>query len=75
VLAIGAIPTAGGFLFHVIAQSIQAPGWLAGVSPYAHLAAVPDAPPDWPATIAVSCIAMLMIVIGILGYTRRDLKG
>jgi ABC-2 type transport system permease protein len=75
VLAIGAIPTAGGFLFHVIAQSTHAPAWLAAVTPYAHLAAVPDAPPDWTATITVTCIALLMIAVGILGYTRRDLKG
>ena len=45
--AIGALPVAGGFLLNVVAQSTHAPGWLVNLSPFAHLSAVPNTPPDW----------------------------
>ncbi len=46
VVAIGALPVAGGFLLNVVSQSVRAPDWVMRLSPFAHLGAVPNAPPD-----------------------------
>ena len=45
--AIGALPVVGGFLLNVITQGMQAPTWVVNLSPFVHLPAVPNAPPDW----------------------------
>lgn len=73
VLAIGALPAAGGFLLHVLAQSTGAPDWVTGISPFAHLAAVPQTTPDWAAAAVMGTVALLLAGLGVLGYTRRDL--
>jgi ABC-2 type transport system permease protein len=71
--AIGALPVAGGFLLDVLAQSIDAPDWVRQLSPFAHLAAVPDTPPDPAATTALLAAGIAMVALGLYGYTRRDL--
>jgi ABC-2 type transport system permease protein len=72
--AIGALPAVGGFLLLVIAQSAGAPGWVVGLSPFAHLALVPVAAPNWPATLVMVGIALLMTALGSVGFHRRDLR-
>ena len=71
--AIGAVPVAGGFLLNVVAESTGGPSWVADLSPFAHLAPVPDATPDWIATSAFIIIGAGLIALGMLGYQRRDL--
>lgn len=73
VLAIGALPAAAGFLLHVLAQSTGAPDWVAQLSPFAHLAAVPLTTPNWAGATVMGAIALLLAGFGVLGYTRRDL--
>ncbi|WP_067857071.1 polyketide antibiotic transporter [Nocardia shimofusensis] len=73
--AIGAVPVAGGFMLDVIVQSIHAPAWLSEISPFAHLAAVPDTAPDWVASGVLTALAAAMIAIGLFGCARRDLDG
>ncbi|MGI5521107.1 ABC transporter permease [Micromonospora sp. CA-259024] len=75
VAAVGALPAAGGFLLRVIADSIGAPGWVGQVSPFAHLAAVPDSAPNWPATAVMVAVAVTLAALGAVGYRRRDLRG
>lgn len=70
--AIGALPLVGGFLVNAIMQATNAPGWVANLSPWAHLAAVPDAPPHWTAIIIFLLISAILITIGVCGYVRRD---
>ncbi|WP_051047512.1 polyketide antibiotic transporter [Nocardia asiatica] len=72
---IGAVPVAGGFLLDVMVQSTGAPAWIREISPFAHLAAVPDAAPSWAESAALTTIAAAMAAIGLYGYTRRDLRG
>ncbi|MEU5908996.1 hypothetical protein [Micromonospora sp. NPDC047527] len=74
VVAWGVVPTAGGFLLTVTADSFDAPGWVRGLSPYTHLAAVPSAGPDWPAMAAMVAVAVIAVAIGLAGYRRRDLR-
>ncbi|SNY77820.1 ABC-2 type transport system permease protein [Nocardia amikacinitolerans] len=72
---IGAVPVVGGFLLDILAQSTGAPSWAREISPFAHLAAVPDTAPDWTANLTFAAIAIATTTIGLYGYTRRDLRG
>lgn len=72
VLAIGALPIIGGYLVNVLAQSLNGPSWIATLSPWAHLAAVPDAPPNWGATIVLLLLGAVLTALGAVGYVRRD---
>jgi ABC-2 type transport system permease protein len=71
--AVGALPVAGGFLLDVITQGTNAPNWTMQLSPFAHMAAVPNAPPHWTAIAVFTLIGASLIVVGLAGYTRRDL--
>jgi len=71
--AIGALPVVGGFLVNVIIQSTKAPGWVVNLSPLAHLAAVPDTPPNWAATTVFLLIGAILTGLGVYGYVQRDL--
>jgi len=73
VVAIGALPVAGGFLLDVVTESFHAPGWVVNLSPFAHLGAVPNAPPDWAGLIAFVAIEVIAVAVGVAGYTHRDL--
>lgn len=75
VTLIGALPAAGGFLLQVIADSTGAPAWVAALSPFAHLASVPNAAPDWAGTCTMLLIAAALTAAGAFGYGRRDLRG
>lgn len=71
--AIGALPIVGGFLVNAIMQTTNAPGWVANLSPWAHLAAVPETPPHWAAIAIFLLIGAVMTALGVYGYVRRDL--
>lgn len=71
--AIGALPIVGGFLVNVIMQTTHAPGWVVNLSPWAHLAAVPDTPPNWAATTIFLFISAILTALGVYGYVQRDL--
>lgn len=73
VAAIGVLPAAGGFLWHVVAGSINAPAWLGKLSPFAHLAAVPATTPNWTTALVMTGLAAIGLVAGTVGYRRRDL--
>ncbi|MFR9778968.1 hypothetical protein ACL02O_23310 [Micromonospora sp. MS34] len=74
VAAVGMIPTAGGFLLKVTADSVQAPAWVGWPSPYAHLALVPGAVPNWTATAVMLAVAMAAAGVGAWAYSRRDMR-
>ncbi|GBE68120.1 exporter of polyketide antibiotics [Mycobacterium sp. MFM001] len=71
--AIGALPVVGGFLVNVIMQSTKAPSWVANLSPWTHLAAVPGTPPNWGAAAIFLLVAAILAGIGVYGYAQRDL--
>ena len=70
----GGLPTTGGFLLLVIAESVAAPSWVRELSPFAHLAPVPLTGPDRPATAVMLGLAALLTGAGLAGYRRRDLR-
>jgi ABC-2 type transport system permease protein len=71
---LGTLPAVGGFLLQVIADSIEAPGWVGGLSPFAHLATVPAQAPDWPGAAGMMAIATVLTAAGLWTYQRRDLR-
>ncbi|MFG1780599.1 ABC transporter permease [Micromonospora sp. NPDC049048] len=74
VALVGALPAAGGFLLQVVTDSTDAPHWIGTLSPFTHLAAVPDAAPDWPGVIGMLTGAAVLAVLGVTGYQHRDLR-
>ena len=72
---VGALPAVGGFLLLVLAVDAGAPAWVVKLSPFAHLAAVPDATPDWLGAAGMVAIALGLCVLGMGVYERRDLRG
>jgi ABC-2 type transport system permease protein len=74
VLAVGALPAAGGFVWQVVAQSAGWPGWVVGLSPFAHVAAVPEMAPDRAGTAGLLAAAAVLTALGITGHARRDLR-
>jgi ABC-2 type transport system permease protein len=71
--AIGALPVMAGFLVNVVIQATKPPGWVVNLSPWAHLAAVPDTPPNWAATTIFLLIGAILTALGVYGYVQRDL--
>jgi ABC-2 type transport system permease protein len=75
VLALWILPAAGGYLLLVFADSFRWPGWVRGLSPFAHLAAVPAEPMDLAGAVGMVAVALLLAVAGLARYGRRDLRG
>ncbi|MFJ6154302.1 ABC transporter permease [Micromonospora profundi] len=71
----GSLPATGGFLLLVIADSIDATGWVRQLSPFAHLAPVPLTSIDWTTTLIMTSVAVILAIAGTMGYRRRDLQG
>lgn len=71
--AIGALPIVGGILVNAIMPALNAPGRLANLSPWAHLAAVPASPPDWAGSGVLLLTGVMLTAIGVYGYVQRDL--
>ncbi len=73
-LLVGAVPAVGGFFLLVLAESLRWPGWVLGLSPYRHVQAVPYESVNWAGTIGMTLIAVVLAVIGVIGFQRRDLR-
>ncbi|MFE7748886.1 ABC transporter permease [Streptomyces sp. NPDC057428] len=74
VAAIGSLPAVGGFLLQVIADSSTWPTWVSQLSPFAHMAAVPNAPVNWTAALLMTALATLTTAAGTACYRIRDLQ-
>jgi ABC-2 type transport system permease protein len=74
VALVGSSPAAGGFLWYVTADSIDAPGWAATLSPFAHLAPVPAQTPDWAGIVGMLAVAVALTTVGLAAYHLRDLR-
>ncbi|GIF12829.1 ABC transporter permease [Actinoplanes teichomyceticus] len=70
---VGGLPTIGGFLLLVTAESIAAPDWVRDLSPFAHLAPVPLTEASLATSAVMLALATLLTLLGIAAYRRRDL--
>jgi ABC-2 type transport system permease protein len=75
VLALGVLPAAGGYLLLLLADSFRWPSWVRGLSPFDHLASVPVEAFDVAGALGMLAVALLLAVLGLVGYHRRDLRG
>ena len=58
----------------MLADTLDWPGWVRWLSPFTHLASVPAEEPDWVAQAGMLAVAALL-VLGLIGFARRDLRG
>nr|WP_221383257.1 hypothetical protein [Actinoplanes polyasparticus] len=70
---ISAVPGIGGFLLLVTADSVNAPHWVAQLSPFAHLARVPAESPHLTAAAVMLLVGSTAVFVGLTTYGRRDL--
>ena len=75
VLLVGALPAAGGFVLQVFAESFHWPDWVLWFSPYQHINAVPYESVNWAGTTGMTLLAITFAFLGLVGFTRRDLRG
>ncbi|MFH9955908.1 hypothetical protein ACH4OX_17070 [Streptomyces roseolus] len=74
VAMVGGVPAAGGFLLKVFADTWGWPTWVGRMSPFTHLAAVPAVSVDRLAAMVMMVIGVFAVVVGAVGYRRRDLR-
>jgi len=75
VVAVGAVPVVGGFVLWTFAGTFDWPDWVAALSPFAHLASVPASPADITGAVGMLVVAGFLLLIGTVGFARRDMQG
>ncbi|PPK98738.1 ABC-2 type transport system permease protein [Kineococcus xinjiangensis] len=74
VLAVGAVPAAGGFLLLVFSDTFGWPPAVRALSPYAHVAAVPVEAHDGAGAVGLLIVALLLTAAGVAAHGRRDVR-
>ncbi len=64
-----------GYSFYVvyIGQIMQLPEWLASLAPYGHIPKLPIEEMAWSEIAILTIIALLLTMLGFIGYRKRDL--
>ncbi|MFL6182187.1 MAG: ABC-2 transporter permease, partial [Actinomycetes bacterium] len=73
-----AVPAAAAALAYVLSfagPAIDLPGWVAGLSPFYHVALVPVADYALTQGLVMLALALAMTALGWLAFTRRDVVG
>ena len=73
--AVGAVPVVGGFVLWTLAGTFNWPHWVATLTPFAHLGSVPASPADMAGALGMLTLSGLLILTGVAGFMRRDLRG
>jgi ABC-2 type transport system permease protein len=55
-----------------LGQILRLPGWLLNLSPFAHIPQIPVEVVTAPPLVALTAVAAGLVVIGLAGFTRRD---
>ncbi|WP_067841608.1 ABC transporter permease [Amphibacillus sediminis] len=66
-----------GFAFTVLyfADLFDMPEWLTGISPYYHIPEIPTDEWSWTVTLLSTGLAIVLAIVGLIGYQRRDING
>jgi ABC-2 type transport system permease protein len=85
VLAFGAAPRLTGavasgaaalaLMLQLVGESLDAPGWVTWISPFAHAADAPLDPVSVAAAIAMVLVGLALAAAGLHAFARRDLVG
>jgi ABC-2 type transport system permease protein len=67
--------TVAAYLLALLGPALDWPGWVVGLSPFHHLAAVPAVAFDPVSTVVLTLIGVALAVVGLIEFLRRDLVG
>ena len=57
----------------ILGPTFNLPDWALGISPLRHVPNVTAASPGWAGLVWLGAIAALLLVVGLVGYRRRDI--
>jgi ABC-2 type transport system permease protein len=63
------------FLWQLVGSLLGAPGWLTGLTPFAHVGLVPTQAFRTQAALIMLAIGLLAALAALAGFRRRDLAG
>lgn len=85
IFLIGVAPRAFGVAWALLAWTVfctwiaalfeDLPTWLVKLQPWGHLPHLPADPMSWPPVLIVSGLSIVLVVLGMWGYRRRDIYG
>lgn len=84
VLLIGIVPQGVGLTWLYLGYSffvvylgglLQFPQWMAKLSPYGNIPKIPTETIDFTKIFGLTAIALMLMLIGFMGYNRRDIQG
>lgn len=58
-----------------LAPLLDLPGWLLRLHPWGHLPHLPTEALTWPAILSEGGVGLTLLVLGVIGYRRRDIVG
>jgi ABC-2 type transport system permease protein len=61
------------FLVQLVASLVIGNRWLLDSSLFHHIAPAPAAPPNWGSVAWLAALGLAAMVVGVVGFTRRDL--
>ncbi|MFJ4842134.1 ABC transporter permease [Streptomyces sp. NPDC088746] len=62
------------FVVGYLGQLLRFPHWMNNVSPFGHVPQLPAAPMSWTPMAVLTLIAAALILLGLEGFRRRDLR-
>lgn len=62
-----------GFVLYLLGPALKWPGWVLDLSPFTHLAMVPQEAWAVPAAVVLSTVAVALAAAGAVAFRRRDL--
>ncbi len=74
-VAVPVTVTVVGYLVTLLGPALSWPDWVLNLSPFTHLALVPAEPWGATAGIIMTCLGLLLLGVGLLGFQRRDVVG
>ncbi len=61
------------FVVVYLGGALQMPDWMTNLSPFGHIPRIPAEEFDWMPLLSLTAVAAILIIIGWLGFRRRDL--